>query len=170
MAPSFLLAKRRNSRYLPGHRSDAWLKLKIELQQEFVIGGYRPGPHGVDALLVGFHDRTPARTSASSPLRFAGKVRAGFTPHLRREVFAQLRPLNTTRRPFADLPHSKPTHWGGGVSAEQMTEMQWLKPELVVQIRFVEWTEERHLRHAAFVGLRAANAPGMCGGKSRDRL
>ena len=151
-----VLAKRRDSRYLPGHRSDAWLKLKLELQQEFVIGGYRPGPHGIDALLVGFHDSVaPGRKTASGSLRFAGKVRAGFTPHLRREVFAQLRMLHTERCPFDDLPNSKTTHWGGGVTAEQMSEMQWVKPQLVAQIRFVEWTEERHLRHAAFVGLRS---------------
>jgi len=152
-----ILAKRRDSRYLPGHRSDAWLKLKLELQQEFVIGGYRPGPHGIDALLVGFHDRpgAKARKPGLGSLRFAGKVRAGFTPHLRREVFAQLRTLHTARCPFDDLPNSKTTHWGGGVTTEQMGEMQWVTPDLVAQIRFVEWTEERHLRHAAFVGLRS---------------
>ena len=150
-----IIAKRRDSRYLPGHRTDAWLKLKLELQQEFVIGGYRPGTHGVDALLVGMYD-TPAGKGSKKPglLRFAAKVRAGFTPHLRREVFEQLRPLHIQRCPFSDLPNSKTTHWGGGVTAEQMAEMQWVKPELVVQIRFVEWTAERHLRHSAFVGMR----------------
>ena len=151
-----VLAKRRDSRYIPGLRSDAWLKLKLELQQEFVIGGYRPGPHGVDALLVGFYEPggVSGRKRDAGSLRFAGKVRAGFTPHLRREVFAQLRSQHASRCPFVDLPNSKTTHWGGGVSAEQMAEMQWVNPELVAQIRFVEWTEERHLRHAAFVGLR----------------
>lgn len=56
-----------------GERSDAWQKLKLENQQEFVIGGYRPGSNGVDALLVGYYDETG--------LRFGGKVRAGFVPH-----------------------------------------------------------------------------------------
>ena len=72
-----VVAKRKDSLYEPGERSDAWQKLKLENQQEFVIGGYRPaGSNGVDALLVGYYD--------DSGLRFAGKVRAGFVPHLRR--------------------------------------------------------------------------------------
>jgi bifunctional non-homologous end joining protein LigD len=62
------------------------VKLKLDKQQEFTIGGYRSGSHGVDALLVGYYE---GRT-----LRFAGKVRAGFTPHVRREVFQQLQPLH----------------------------------------------------------------------------
>jgi DNA ligase D-like protein (predicted ligase) len=141
-----IVAKRTDSRYLPGERSSSWLKLKLDRQQEFVIGGYRPGTHGVDALLVGYH--------AGKHLRFAGKVRAGFTPHLRREVHAQLEPLHTHRCPFIDLPNSKTTHWGGGVTAEQMREMQWVTAALVAQIRFVEWTADGHLRHAAYLGLR----------------
>ncbi|MCA1650064.1 MAG: ATP-dependent DNA ligase [Acidobacteria bacterium] len=95
----------------------------------------------------------------SCTVRFAGKVRAGFTPHVRREVFAELKPFLAARCPFADLPNSKTSHWGGGVTAEQMSEMQWVKPELVAQIRFVEWTEDDHLRHAAFLGLRADKNP-----------
>lgn len=146
-----VIAKRKDSRYAAGQRNAAWVKLKLDRQQEFVIGGYRPGPHGVDALLVGFYD--------GRDLRFAGKVRAGFTPHVRREVFAQLKPLQAARCPFADLPSSKASHWGGGVTAEQMSEMQWVKPKLIAQIRFVEWTEDDHLRHAAFLGLRADKNP-----------
>jgi bifunctional non-homologous end joining protein LigD len=141
-----VVAKRWSSRYTPGQRGGAWLKLKLDKQQEFVVGGYRPGPHGIDALLVGFFE--------GRQLRFAGKVRAGFTPHVRREVFAALEPLHASTCPFVDLPNSKASHWGGGVTAEQMNEMRWLKPLLVAQIRFVEWTADAHLRHAAFLGLR----------------
>jgi DNA ligase D-like protein (predicted ligase) len=141
-----VVAKRKDSVYQPAVRSDAWRKLKLDKQQEFVVGGYRPGPHGVDALLVGFYE--------GNELKFAGKVRAGFTPHVRRDVFAQLERLHVARCPFSDLPNSKTSHWGGGVTAEQMAEMQWLKPTLVAQIRFVEWTADQHLRHAAFLGLR----------------
>lgn len=141
-----VIAKRKGSLYVPGIRSDAWVKLKLDRQQEFVIGGYRPGPHGIDALLVGFYD--------GRALRFAGKVRAGFTPHVRRDVFARLKPFHASRCPFVDLPHDKTSRWGGGVTAEQMNEMQWVKPTLVAQIRFVEWTADDHLRHAAFLGLR----------------
>jgi DNA ligase D-like protein (predicted ligase) len=141
-----VIAKRKDSRYLPGDRSPAWQKLKLDRQQEFVIGGYRPGNHGVDALLVGYYE--------AGRLRFAGKVRAGFTPQLRREVFVHLAPLQAATCPFVDLPNSKTSHWGGGVTPEQMAEMQWVTPKLVAQIRFVEWTEDGHLRHAAFLGVR----------------
>jgi len=142
-----VVAKRTDSQYQSGERSGAWVKLKLDKQQEFVIGGYRPGPNGVDALLVGYHE--------GKQLRFAGKVRAGFTPHLRRDVFDSLKTLQIATCPFADLPNSKTSHWGGGVTAEQMAEMTWVKPKLVAQIRFVEWTNDGHLRHAAFLGLRS---------------
>jgi DNA ligase D-like protein (predicted ligase) len=141
-----VIAKRRRSRYTPGERHASWVKLKLDRQQEFVIGGYRPGPHGVDALLVGYHD--------DGGLRFAAKIRAGFTPHVRRDVFAQLKGHQVPRCPFVDLPHTKASRWGGGVTIDQMAEMQWVKPTLIAQVRFVEWTAEGHLRHAAFLGLR----------------
>src|SRR5688572_27090451 len=141
-----VIAKRRDSRYDAGQRTGAWVKLKLDKQQEFVVGGYRPGPHGVDALLVGYYE--------AKQLRFAGKVRAGFTPHLRREVGDVLKRLHVPACPFADLPNSKVSRWGAGVTAEQMNEMQWLMPKAVAQIRFVEWTADGHLRHAAFLGLR----------------
>jgi bifunctional non-homologous end joining protein LigD len=112
-----------------------------------VIGGYRPTDHAVDALIVGYY--------VGRELRCAGKVRAGMTPHMRRELRQQLEPLHTRPCPFIDLPNSKSSHWGGGgVTADEMREMQWVRPKLVAQIRFVEWTAERHLRHAAFLGLR----------------
>ena len=146
-----VVAKRWSSRYNAGQRGGAWVKLKLDKQQEFVIGGYRPGPYGVDALLVGVFE--------GRDLRFAGKVRAGFTPRLRREVAAALEPLHTARCPFADLPNARPSRWGGGVTAEQMAEMRWVEPRLVGQIRFVEWTADSHLRHAAFLGLRTDKRP-----------
>jgi bifunctional non-homologous end joining protein LigD len=146
-----IVAKRKDSRYEPGERSGAWVKLKLDKQQELVIGGYRPGPNGIDALLVGYYE--------GKALRFAGKVRAGFTPHLRREVFEAVKPLHMATCPFVDLPNSKASHWGGGVTAEQMTEMVWVRPKLVAQIRFVEWTNDGHLRHSAFLGLRTDKRP-----------
>jgi bifunctional non-homologous end joining protein LigD len=141
-----IIAKRKSSKYIPGERSDAWRKLKLDRQQEFVVGGYRHAAAGVDALLVGYYE--------GKDLRFGGKVRAGFTPHVRREVRTRLEPLHVTACPFVDLPNSKTSHWGGGVTLEQMQEMQWVRPTLVAQIRFVEWTADGHLRHAVFLGLR----------------
>jgi len=96
---------------------------------------------------VGYHD--------DDGLRFAGKVRAGFVAHVRREIFKKLQERHADRCPFVDLPNSKSSRWGGGVTAEEMRVMQWVKPELVAQIRFVEWTAEGRLRHAAFLGLRS---------------
>jgi bifunctional non-homologous end joining protein LigD len=145
-----VIAKRKDSRYEAAQRSGAWVKLKLDKQQEFVVGGYRPGTHGVDALLVGYYE--------GKALKFAGKVRAGFTPHVRRDVVQQLKPLHQATCPFSDLPNSKTSHWGAGVTAEEMDEMQWLKPQLVAQIRFVEWTADGHLRHAAFLGVRTDKA------------
>jgi bifunctional non-homologous end joining protein LigD len=145
-----VIAKRRGSRYDAGQRSGVWVKLKLAKQQEFVIGGYRPGNHGVDALIVGYYE--------GRQLRYAGKVRAGFTPHVRREVFDTLKALHTTKCPFVDLPNTKTSHWGAGITAEEMDEMQWVKPKFLAQIRFVEFTAEGHLRHAAFLGLRSDKA------------
>lgn len=142
-----IIAKRRDSRYDAGQRSGAWVKLKLDKQQEFVVGGYRPGTHGVDALLVGYYD--------GKMLRFAAKVRAGFTPHVRRDVFAVLKPLHTATCPFGDLPNStKKSRWGEGITPEDMTTFQWVNPNIVAQVRFVEWTADGHLRHSAFLGLR----------------
>ena len=121
--------------------------MKLERQQEFVIAGYRPdGEHGLDALLVGFYE--------GKELRYAGKVRAGLVPHVRREVLGKLKPLQVRDCPFANLPDTDVGRWGGGITADQMQEMHWTKPQLVAQIRFVEWTAENRLRHAAFLGLR----------------
>ncbi|HVN45499.1 MAG TPA: non-homologous end-joining DNA ligase [Steroidobacteraceae bacterium] len=146
-----VVAKRRNSTYQPGERSGDWVKLKLERQQELVIGGYRPaGSAGVDALLVGYYER--------GDLMFAGKVRAGFTPHIRRELLARLGPLAISECPFSNLPDASAGHWGGGVTADQMREMRWTAPQLVAQIRFTEWTADKRLRHAAFLGLRVDKA------------
>jgi bifunctional non-homologous end joining protein LigD len=148
-----VVAKRKDSLYQPGERSSDWVKLKLDRQQEFVIGGYRPDRSiGLDALLVGYY--------SGDELLFAGKVRAGFIPHLRREVLSKLKPLNIAKCPFANLPDADAGRWGGGVTSDQMSEMQWTKPELVAQIRFVEWTAENRLRHAAFLGLRIDKAAG----------
>ena len=146
-----VIAKRRDSTYQPGERSGDWVKLKLEQHQEFVIGGYRPeGSTGVDALLIGYYE--------AGALQFAGKVRAGFTPHIRRELLDKLRPLVQPDCPFANLPDSSTGRWGGGVTADQMHDMRWTRPLLIAQIRFTEWTADNRLRHAAFLGLRGDKA------------
>jgi bifunctional non-homologous end joining protein LigD len=141
-----IVAKRADSRYEPGVRSDAWQKFRLDRQQEFVVGGFRPSGRRVDSLVVGYY--------AGRSLRFAAKVRAGLTPHMRTLLFDRLQTLAASRCPFADLPSSGGMHWGGGITAEQMSEMTWTKPSVVVQVRFVEWTADSHLRHASFLGIR----------------
>jgi bifunctional non-homologous end joining protein LigD len=146
-----VVAKRRGSLYVPGAGSRDWLKLKLEQQQEFVIGGYRPeGTDSIDALVVGYYD--------SSQLKFAAKVRAGFVARTRRQLAAALKPLIARGCPFHDVPSGR-SRWGGGLTAEDMQTMRWVRPELVAQIRFSEWTLEGRLRHAYYLGLRQDKNP-----------
>ena len=141
-----VIAKRRDSKYEAAERNGSWQKLKLDRQQEFVVGGFRPNVRAVDALLVGYYE--------GRSLKFAGKVRAGMTPRIRAQLYDLLKPLEIEDCPFIDLPNSKSSHWGTGVTAEEMKEMTWLRPKVVVQIRFVEWTAEGNLRHSSYVGLR----------------
>jgi bifunctional non-homologous end joining protein LigD len=142
-----VVAKRRDSRYEPGKRSGAWQKFKLQQRQELVIGGYKPENTSFQSIVVGYYE--------NKKFRFAGRVRAGFTASQRAALFGLLRPLKTEKCPFSDLPSAKTGHWGEGVTAEDMKALTWVKPTLVAEIAFTEWTREGHLRHSAFVGLRS---------------
>jgi bifunctional non-homologous end joining protein LigD len=143
-----VVAKRRDSVYTPGIRSRAWLKVRFSKRQEFVVGGYKPGAEGFESLLVGYYER--------KRLLYASKVRAGLTPKVRADIFKRLRPLETAHCPFANLPNSKgkTSHWGEGITEAEMQTLRWVRPELVVEVSFVEWTRDGNLRHTAFVGVR----------------
>jgi bifunctional non-homologous end joining protein LigD len=142
-----VIAKRRDSPYRSGERSDAWVKVKFSPRQEFVIGGYKPDATNFESILVGYYDERR--------LYFAGKVRAGLTPHLRADIFRRIKPIAVERCPFVNLPNSAGrSRWGEGITEEDMTKLQWTKPVIVVEVSFVEWTQERLLRHASFVALR----------------
>jgi bifunctional non-homologous end joining protein LigD len=141
-----VVAKRRSSRYEPGKRSGAWQKFKVQHRQEFVIGGYKPENTTFQSLVVGYYEHRK--------LRFAARVRAGFTAAQRAALFDLLRPLKTEKCPFGDLPTGKTGHWGEGVTDEDMKILRWVKPVLVAEVAFTEWTRDGHLRHSAFVGLR----------------
>jgi DNA ligase D-like protein (predicted ligase) len=141
-----LVAKRRDSVYEPGKRSGAWRKVRVNQGQEFVIGGYTVGGNPFDALVFGYYE--------GDDLIFVARTRNGFTPMLRRQLFAKMRKLETPVCPFANLPEKKSGRWGQGLTAEKMAECRWLKPVLVGQFEFVEWTPDNHLRHSRFIGLR----------------
>ena len=146
-----VIAKRADSPYRARTRSTDWLKLKLGHLQEFVIGGYNPDASSFQSLLVGYYE--------DGKLMFAGKVRQGFNPPMRRKLFAQLVKQASPRCPFANLPSSKKSHFGEGVTADDMKKLKWLKPKLVAQVRFAEWTTYRLLRHATFLGLRDDKSP-----------
>jgi bifunctional non-homologous end joining protein LigD len=141
-----VVAKRRRSTYAAGRRSDAWVKVRFAQHQELVIGGFKPNAAGFDSLLVGYYD--------GAKLLCAGKVRSGFTPHLRAQVFERIRDRQTARCPFSNLPSTRSGHWGEGITAEEMKVLRWVKPVQVVEVSFSEWTRDGSLRHAAFMALR----------------
>jgi len=148
-----VIAKRRDSRYESGQRSDAWIKVKFNRRQEFVIGGYQPNASHFESILVGYYKQ--------KKLYFAGKVRAGLTPHVRAEIFRRLTDHPSTRCPFVNLPNSGGhSHWGEGIAEEDMATLRWVKPVIVIEVSFVEWTRDALLRHPAFVGIRDDKSAG----------
>ena len=146
-----VVAKRRDSLYRAGTRVTTWLKLKLDKAQEFVIGGYKPDAGSFQSILVGCYD--------GKELLFAGKVRQGFNPHVRAKLLESMRPLRTRNCPFDNLATSRTSHFGEGITAVEMKELCWLKPKLVAQISFTEWTNYGLLRHATFEGLRDDKEP-----------
>ena len=146
-----VVAKRRRSAYAAGRRSDAWVKVRFAKHQEFVIGGYKPAAANFDSLLVGYYD--------GAKLVCAGKVRSGLTPQSRALVFDALRGLQVARCPFANLPSGHSSHWGEGITLDEMQRLTWVKPRLVVDVSFAEWTRDGSLRHASFLGLRDDKRP-----------
>jgi bifunctional non-homologous end joining protein LigD len=145
-----LIAKRRSSTYSSRRGSD-WVKVKFLNRQEFVVGGYKPGLGTFESLVVGYFDK--------GRLWFAGKVRSGFTPSLRAKLWKAIKPLETKKNPFADAPSRSRSHWGEGLTTEDLQKLRWLQPVLVAEVAFVEWTRDKHLRHSTFVALRSDKDP-----------
>ena len=145
-----VVAKRRRSAYAAGRRSHAWIKVRFASHQEFVVGGFKPAGRTFESLVVGHYE--------GSRLLSAGKVRSGLTPQLRRDLYAKLAALQTDRCPFANLPSGASSHWGEGITETEMRLLHWVKPRLVVEVSFTEWTRDGSLRHAAFMGLRGDKA------------
>jgi ATP dependent DNA ligase domain len=90
-----IIGKRKDSPYQPGKRSGAWIKYRVNRGQELVIGGYTPGPYGIDAIIVGYQ--------GDGGLTYVARIRNGFVPASRRQVFEKLRPLTRFECPFVNL-------------------------------------------------------------------
>ena len=142
---SRIVLERLDSRYEPGQRSGAWRKMRIDQGQEFVIGGYTPSTRNFDALIFGYYE--------GGRLIYAARTRAGFSPTSRAALYRRFQPLETNECPFANLPEAHSGRWGQGLTAEKMKEYRWLKPVLVGEFEFLEWTPDDHLRHSRFVTL-----------------
>ncbi len=136
-----IIAKRLGSRYVPGQRTRDWLKVKNVQRQEFVVGGWIPGEGRregrLGALLVGYYE--------SGELRFAGKVGTGFDAAALAMLGKRLEPLATSKSPFA------------GRQPERAA--LFVKPKLVCEVDFSEWTQAGTLRHPSYQGLREDKKP-----------
>ncbi|HZY63872.1 MAG TPA: DNA ligase D [Edaphobacter sp.] len=131
-----IVSKRASQPYTPG-RSGDWLKMKCLHEQEFVVGGYTlpsNGIRGVGALLLGYY--------RDGKLIYAGRTGTGFNQKTHKIVRNRLENLEQSAIPFAKLP------------TEAKRGVKWVKPELVVQVRFATWTADNFVRQAAFLGIR----------------
>ena len=148
-----VVAKREKSLYEPGMRTKSWLKIKGTNEQEFVVGGFTEGEGSrsktFGGILVGYWDDGEEEAEAGSGRRkrFAG---LGFTDKMLDSTYAQLRELEVEESPFVNPPTVIGGRWAGGKSARCF----WVKPELVAQVKYLQWTKEGNLRAPVFLGLR----------------
>ena len=138
-----IIAKDERSLYQPGIRSALWRKVKVRKESEFVIGGYT-APKGsrqhLGALLVGLYD--------GPKLRYVGKVGTGYTQETLDMLATKLERLRTEDPPFEAAP--------------RMKDATWVRPKLVAQLVYAEWTADGKLRQPAFLGLRTDKKPEEC--------
>jgi bifunctional non-homologous end joining protein LigD len=140
-----IIGKRRKSLYLEKRTRD-WVKIKAQHTEECVIGGYtepQGSRDGFGSLHLGLYDD-------EHDLRHVGNVGTGFTRETIDLLSSKMSRLSTTNCPFVVRPKKHPT------------TSHWLKPELVAQIRFSEWTDDGVMRHPAFLGLRPDKRPEAC--------
>jgi bifunctional non-homologous end joining protein LigD len=147
-----ILIKRLNSPYLAGKRSDAWLKVKNFLRQEFIIAGWTAGAGNragtIGALLLGYYDVTPeiaSRAAVQQRLLYAGSCGTGFTGDMLKKLKELLQPLVIANNPFTVDP--------------QKSGAFFTQPILIGEFSFAEWTAGRTLRHPSFQGLRRDKDP-----------
>ncbi|MQA95634.1 MAG: DNA polymerase LigD [Streptosporangiales bacterium] len=139
-----VIAKRLDSTYRPGRRSGDWLKVKTFRTQDVVVVGWKPGQGrragGVGSLLVGVYE--------NGELRFAGHVGTGFTDRILDETARLLAPLEVPDSPVA-----------GGVPPDVERDAHWVRPELVGEVAYAQWTGDGRLRHPVWRGLRDDRLP-----------
>ncbi|HEY8437254.1 MAG TPA: DNA ligase D [Candidatus Limnocylindrales bacterium] len=139
-----VVAKLRRSRYEPGRRTPAWLKLKIRPEQELVVGGWTPGEgnaRDLGAVAVGVYD--------DGKLRFAGKVGSGFNAASRKRMIAALEPLEIDAPPFDPAPPKDYRgRWGGDLKG-----IRWVRPEIVIRAELGGWTRDGVVRQTSFKGI-----------------
>ncbi len=134
-----LIAKRRGTRY-ESRRSKSWLKLKAQNAQEMAVVGFTPSKRSdqeIGSLVLA--------VSENGSLRFAGKVGTGFSSEQRQSIMKALKQDRITSPPVEKPPRIK--------------DVTWVRPRLVAQVRFTEWTSDGKLRHPAFLGFRADKTP-----------
>jgi bifunctional non-homologous end joining protein LigD len=138
-----VVAKRLDSRYEPGRRSGAWIKIKHRRSAELVVGGWMPGEGGrsgrIGSLLVGFH------VEEGGDLHYAGRVGSGLTEAELDRLAARLRELRRRSSPFA--------------GRQPPRQARFAEPQLVVRVEFAEWTRTRTLRAPVYGGLVEAADP-----------
>jgi len=135
-----VVAKLRSSRYEPGRRSKAWLKIKLRREQEIVVAGWLPGKGShkeLGSLIVGVYE--------GDRLRHAGQVGSGLDAHTRRELRARLDEVARETSPLDPVPRLK--------------EARWVEPKIVIRAEFAEWTTDGLLRQAAFKGFEIGKDP-----------
>jgi bifunctional non-homologous end joining protein LigD len=140
-----VVAKRVESTYRPGVRSPDWVKVKLELTDEFVVGGWRPGARRIGGLLVGV-------PTGDGRLRFGGRVGGGIGNAAERALLAALEPLRTPTSPFATEVPREDAH--GAI---------WTRPEVVVEVKFGQRTPDGRLRFPRFLRLRPDKNPDEVG-------
>jgi bifunctional non-homologous end joining protein LigD len=139
-----VIAKRADAPYV-SRRSETWLKLKCKLRQEFVVCGYTDRSDNasqVGSLLLGIHD-------VGGKLVSAGSVGTGWSGDEAKELRDKLLPLAQERAPF-EAGASKPGRW----SKRKVGSERWVKPVLLAEVTFAEWTPDGQVRHASFMGMR----------------
>ncbi len=148
-----IIAKQHASPYEAGQRSGAWLKCKVHGEQEFVIGGFTPPQRSrpfFGAILIGYYQ--------GGELLYAGKVGTGFNYALLESLHGEFLKRKREECPFANLPMEQKPRFGRGMTRGEMKKVTWIKPELVAQIKFAEWTHDGILRQPVFLGLRTDKA------------